>query len=113
MKESIENKQEIENNALINNNINNNINNEKYNKYKEIFDKYKNENENEMISEEALNEILIKYNRKIPRDSKIKYINFNQFIKLMEKENIDISNNDDKKCLSISKLILFLFLLLN
>ena len=76
-----------------------NINKEKYEKYKEMFNKHK--NDEGMISEEGVNEILNECGRKttlkeseelikkITRDTETTSIDFNNFLKLMDKEDFD------------------------
>ena len=103
----------------------NNINKEKYEKYKLMFDKHK--NEDGMISEEGVNEILNECGRKttlkeseelikkINRDTENTSINFENFVKLMDIENsdnIDEKKNENKKQLSTLQIYGFMLLLL-
>ena len=103
----------------------NNINKEKYEKYKVMFDKHK--NEDGMISEEGVNEILNECGRKttikesveliqkINRDTENTSINFENFVKLMDIENsdnIDEKKNENKKQLSTLQIYGFMLLLL-
>ena len=103
----------------------NNINKEKYEKYKIMFDKHK--NEDGMISEEGVNEILNESGRKttlkeseelirkVNRDTNNTSINFENFIKLMDIENsdnLDKNKNENKKQLTNLQIYGFMLLLL-
>ena len=101
-----------------------NINKEKYEKYKEMFDKHK--NEDGFISEEGVNEILNECGRKttlkeseelikkITRDSESTSINFDNFVKLMNIENLDNidGNKNENKPNKLSNLQIYGFMLL-
>ena len=102
-----------------------NINKEKYEKYKKMFDKHK--NEDGMISEEGVNEILNECGRKttlkeseelikkINRDSQNTTINFENFVKLMDIEDMDNiyeNKTENKKQLSNIQIYGFMLLLL-
>ena len=101
-----------------------NINKEKYDKYREMFDKHK--NEEGLISEEGVNEILNECGRKttlkeseelikkITRDSESTTINFDNFVKLMNTENIDNidENKNENKPKKLSNLQIYGFMLL-
>ena len=102
-----------------------NINKEKYEKYKKMFDKHK--NEDGMISEEGVNEILNECGRKttlkeseelikkINRDSQNTTINFENFVKLMDIEDLDNiyeNKTENKKQLSNIQIYGFMLLLL-
>ena len=102
----------------------NTINKEKYEKYKEMFDKYK--NEEGLISEEGVNEILNECGRKtnvkeseelikkITRDTETTTINFDNFVKLMDTEDIDniVENKEEKEPKKLSDVQIYLFMLL-
>ena len=101
-----------------------NINKEKYEKYKEMFDKHK--NEDGLISEEGVNEILNECGRKtslkeseelikkITRDTETTSINFDNFVKLMNTENIDNidGNKNENKSNKLTNLQIYGFMLL-
>ena len=107
-------------------NSNKNMNNEKYAKYKEMYDKYK--NEDGMLSEKGINEILNECGKKttlkeseelikeINKDTDNNTINFENFVKLMDIEDIDnlIGNKkeDNPKTLTQCQIYLFMLLLL-
>ena len=102
------------------------INEEEYAKYKEIFDKYK--NESNLISENEVNNILNECGRKttlkqteelikkVNQDNDRSTIDFNNFVKLMKTENIESlekeQKKDDKKTLTNCQICLFMLLLL-
>ena len=102
----------------------NNINKEKYEKYKEMFDKHK--NEEGLISEEGVNEILNECGRKttlkeseelmkrVTRDTETTTINFDNFVKLMDTEDINNleENQNEPKQLSNIQIYGFMLLLL-
>ena len=102
----------------------NTINKEKYEKYKEMFDKYK--NEEGLISEEGVNEILNECGRKtnvkeseelikkITRDTETTTINFDNFVKLMDTEDIDniVENKEEKEPKKLTDVQIYLFMLL-
>jgi Ca2+-binding EF-hand superfamily protein len=82
------------------------INEEEYAKYKEIFDKYK--NDSNLISENEVNNILNECGRKttlkqteelikkVNQDNDRSTIDFNNFVKLMKTENIDSLEKEKK-----------------
>ena len=101
------------------------INKEKYEKYKEMFDKYK--NKEGLISEQEVNEILNECGRKttvkeseelikkITRDTERNTINFENFVKLMDSEDLDYlkgKNKEKNEPKKISDLQLYGFMLL-
>jgi len=102
------------------------INEEEYAKYKEIFDKYK--NESNVITENEVNSILNECGRKttlkqtgelikkVNQDNERSTIDFNNFVKLMKTENIESLENEqkqnDKKTLTNCQIYLFMLLLL-
>ena len=102
------------------------INEEEYAKYKEIFDKYK--NESNVISENEVNNILNECGRKttlkqteelikkINQDNERSTIDFNNFVKLMKTENIESlekeEDKNEKKTLTNCQIYLFMLLLL-
>ena len=102
------------------------INEEEYAKYKEIFDKYK--NESNLITENEVNNILNECGRKttlkqtgelikkVNQDNERSTIDFNNFVKLMKTENIDSLENEqkqnEKKTLTNCQIYLFMLLLL-
>jgi drug/metabolite transporter (DMT)-like permease len=110
----------------------NDINNEKYAKYKELYDKHK--NEDGLLSEEGVNNILNECGRKttlketedlikkINRDTENSKINFENFVKLMKAEDIDDiidideeknkEENNKPKTLTDCQIYLFMLLLL-
>ena len=101
------------------------INEEEYAKYKEIFDKYK--NESNLITENEVNNILNECGRKttlkqteelikkVNQDNERSTIDFNNFVKLMKTENIDSLENEqkqnEKKTLTNCQICLFMILL--
>lgn len=105
---------------------NENINKEKYIKYKEMYDKHK--NEEGMLSEEGVNEILNECGRKttlkeseelikkINRDTNNTTINFENFVKLMDTKDVDNLESNEKqvtpKSLTQCQIYLFMLLLL-
>ena len=102
------------------------INEEEYAKYKEIFDKYK--NESNLITENEVNSILNECGRKttlkqtgelikkVNQDNERNTIDFNNFVKLMKTENIESLENEqkqnDKKTLTNCQINFFMLLLL-
>ena len=104
----------------------NNINNEKYEKYKEMFDKHK--NEDGLLSEEGVNNILNECGRKTTlkdteelikrytRNTESTSINFDNFIKLMKIEEIDNLEGNEvvekPKTLTDCQIYCFMFFLL-
>ena len=104
----------------------NNINSEKYEKYKEMFDKHK--NEDGMLSEEGINNILNECGRKTTlkeseelikrytRNTENTTINFDNFVKLMKIEEIDnLEENkveEKPKTLTDCQIYFFMFFLL-
>ena len=100
-----------------------NIDSERYSKYKDMFDKHK--NEEGFINNENINEILNEFGRKttIENTSKlIKKINkdkdstdldFDNFVKLMESEDFDsLFNKEEKPIKKLSEIQIYLFMLL-
>ena len=101
-----------------------NINNEKYVKYKEMFDKHK--NEDGMLSEEGVNEILNECGRKttlkeseelikkINRNTGTTSVTFDNFIKLMNSSDVDnlIEKENKPKTLTNCQFYFFMILLL-
>ena len=95
------------------------INQEKYAKYKESFDKHK--NENNKISDKSLNDILNDYGNRLTLEqtqelikqvtgkSDKTEINFDEFVKIMEKENNDDEGNNKIK---IPKSTLYLVMII-
>ena len=104
----------------------NNINSDKYEKYKEMFDKHK--NEDGMLSEEGINNILNECGRKTTlkeseelikrytRNTENTTINFDNFVKLMKIEEIDnLEENkvaEKPKTLTDCQIYFFMFFLL-
>ena len=100
------------------------INNEKYAKYKEMFDKHK--NEDGMLSEEGVNEILNECGRKttlkeseelikkINRNTGTTSVTFDNFIKLMNSSDVDnlIEKENKPKTLTNCQFYFFMILLL-
>ena len=100
-----------------------NIDSEKLSKYKEVFDKHK--NENGFINDQDVNNIFNEYGRKttiedtgelikrISRDTDVNNIDFNNFVKLMESKDFE-SIVDDKKeeAKTLSNIQIYLFMLL-
>ena len=114
MKESLENDFNQENNNLINNDINNKIDL----KYKELFDKYK--DENNLISKNDLKKILSENGIQITLEQSEELIknlnknendklNLNKFAELME--NVNLQETNDNKTLSNFKIFLLFILL--
>ena len=103
----------------------NKIEDEKYSKYKDIFEKHK--NENGFINNDDVNEILNEFGRKttieesnelikkVNRDSEATNIDFDNFVKLMESRDletiIDMKEGPKKKLTDI-QIYLFMLLLL-
>ena len=99
----------------------NNINSEKYEKYKEMFDKHK--NEDGMLSEEGINNILNECGRKTTlkeseelikrytRNTENTTINFDNFVKLMKIEEID--NLEENKVEEKPKTFFYVFFINN
>ena len=91
---------------------------EKNDKYNELFEKYK--NENNMISEENLQEILNEYGRKttseqikqITGNEDFSEITFDQFVQVMEKETNNTLITKQKNEISNTKLYFFIMLFL-
>ena len=113
------------NDELIDNQNEKNIDNERYSKYKNVFDKHK--NEDGYINKEDIHEILNEIGRKttienthelIKRTSKSSEsstIDFDEFVKLMESEDFEEIVNkceQPKKTLSDIQIYLFMLLLL-
>ena len=123
----MENKEENTQNELAfeNNNNKPNIDSERLSKYKDMFDKHK--NENGFINEEDINEILNEYGRKttnrdtselvkrVTQNRESINIDFDNFVKLMESEDFEsIVNKEEppKKGLTDVQIYLFMGLLL-
>ena len=123
----MENKEENPQNELAveNNNNKPNIDSERLSKYKDMFDKHK--NENGFINEEDINEILNEYGRKttnkdtselvkrVTQNRESTNIDFDNFVKLMESEDFEsIVNKEEppKKGLTDVQIYLFMGLLL-
>ena len=123
----MENKEENTQNELAveDNNNKPNIDNERLSKYKDMFDKHK--NENGFINEEDINEILNEYGRKttnkdtselvkrVTQNRESTNIDFDNFVKLMESEDFEsIVNKEEppKKGLTDVQIYLFMGLLL-
>ena len=123
----MENKEENPQNELaVENNSNKpNIDNERLSKYKDMFDKHK--NENGFINEEDINEIFNEYGRKttnkdtselvkrVTQNRESTNIDFDNFVKLMESEDFEsIVNKEEppKKGLTDVQIYLFMGLLL-
>ena len=123
----MENKEENPQNELaVENNSNKpNIDSERLSKYKDMFDKHK--NENGFINEEDINEILNEYGRKttnkdtselikrVTQNRESANIDFDNFVKLMESEDFEsIVNKEEppKKGLTDVQIYLFMGLLL-
>ena len=123
----MENKEENPQNELaVENNSNKpNIDSERLSKYKDMFDKHK--NENGFINEEDINEILNEYGRKttnrdtselvkrVTQNRESTNIDFDNFVKLMESEDFEsIVNKEEppKKGLTDVQIYLFMGLLL-
>ena len=113
------------NDELIDNQNEQNIDSERYSKYKNVFDKHK--NEDGYINKEDIHEILNEIGRKttienthelIKRTSKSSEsstIDFDEFVKLMESEDLEEIVNkyeQPKKTLSDIQIYLFMLLLL-
>ncbi len=101
----------------------NDLNKEKYDKYKELFDKYK--TEDEMISEEGVNNILNECGRKttlkesedlikrINKDTDDNRISFPNFVKLMDSEGFeDIVDQKNNKPKTLTQCQIYLFMLI-
>ncbi len=83
-----------------------NIDSDKYTKYKDMFDKHK--NEEGFINNENMNEILNEYGRKttientnelikkINKDNESTDLDFDNFVKLMESEDFESILNEKK-----------------
>ena len=101
----------------------NDLNKEKYDKYKELFDKYK--NEDEMLSEEGVNNILNECGRKtslkesedlikrINKDTDNNRISFPNFVKLMDEEGFeDIIDQRNNKPKTLTQCQIYIFMLI-
>ena len=87
--------------------VEDNMNNKNYSKYKEMFDKHK--NEDGMLSEEGVNEILNECGRKTSlkeseelikkfnRNTDNTSISFDNFVQLMDSTELDNLNNKENK----------------
>ena len=107
-----------------NNDISENLDSERYTKYKDLFEKHK--NEDGFITHEAVNEIFNECGRKttiedtgelikkINNNSTLTNIDFNNFVKLMESKDWDtiLEKKEDTKKFSNTKIYLFMILLL-
>ena len=100
-----------------------NIDDEKYSKYKDMFDKHK--NQEGFINQEDMNEIFHEFGRKttiedtnelIKRISNCREstnIDFDNFVKLMESEDFEsIVNKDEKPMKTLTQIQIYLFMLL-
>ena len=123
----MENKEENQQNELAIESDKNtqNIDSEKYSKYKDVFDKHK--NENGFINEDDMNEILNEFGRKttnkdtnelikrVTKNRESTNIDFDIFVKLMKSEDFEsIVNKEEppKKGLSDVQIYLIMLLLL-
>ena len=123
----MENKEENQQNELAIESDKNtqNIDSEKYSKYKDVFDKHK--NENGFINEDDMNEILNEFGRKttnkdtnelikrVTKNRESTNIDFDNFVKLMKSEDFEsIVNKEEppKKGLSDVQIYLIMLLLL-
>ena len=122
----MESKEENPQNELVVENDNNkqNIDSERLSKYKDMFDKHK--NEDGFINEEDMNVILNEYGRKttnkdtsefikrVTQNRESTNIDFDNFVKLMESEDFDtiINKEENKKGLTDVQIYLFMLLLL-
>ena len=122
----MESKEENPQNELAVENGNNkqNIDSERLSKYKDMFDKHK--NEDGFINEEDMNVILNEYGRKttnqdtselikrVTQNSESANIDFDNFVKLMESEDFDsiVNKEENKKGLTDVQIYLFMLLLL-
>ena len=109
--------------AIEDDSIKQNINTDRISKYKDMFDKHK--NENGFINQEDMNAILNEFGRKtnveetnefIKRVSNCREstnIDFDNFVKLMESEDFDeIVSKDEKPKKTLSDIQIYLFMLL-
>ena len=100
-----------------------NIDSERYSKYKDMFDKHK--NEEGFINNENINEILNEFGRKttientnklikkINKDKDSTDLDFDNFVKLMESEDFDsLFNKEEKPIKKLSEIQIYLFMLL-
>ena len=123
----MENKEENQQNELAIESDKNtqNIDSEKYSKYKDVFDKHK--NENGFINEDDMNEILNEFGSKttnkdtnelikrVTKNRELTNIDFDNFVKLMKSEDFEsIVNKEEppKKGLSDVQIYLIMLLLL-
>ena len=122
----MESKEENPQNELAVENGNNkqNIDSERLSKYKDMFDKHK--NEDGFINEEDMNVILNEYGRKttnqdtselikrVTQNRESANIDFDNFVKLMESEDFDsiVNKEENKKGLTDVQIYLFMLLLL-
>ena len=103
--------------------VEDNMNNKNYSKYKEMFDKHK--NEDGMLSEEGVNEILNECGRKTSlkeseelikkfnRNTDNTSISFDNFVQLMDSTELDnLNNKENKKTLTNCQIYFFMLLLL-
>ena len=101
-----------------------NIDNDKYTKYKDMFDKHK--NEEGFINNENINEILNEFGRKttientnelikkINKDNESTDLDFDNFVKLMESEDFEsiLNEKTEKPLKTLSDIQIYLFMLL-
>ena len=103
--------------------VEDNMNNKNYSKYKEMFDKHK--NEDAMLSEEGVNEILNECGRKTSlkeseelikkfnRNTDNTSISFDNFVQLMDSTELDnLNGKENKKTLTNCQIYFFMLLLL-
>ena len=103
--------------------VEDNMNNKNYSKYKEMFDKHK--NEDGMLSEEGVNEILNECGRKTSlkeseelikkfnRNTDNTSISFDNFVQLMDSTELDnLNGKENKKTLTNCQIYFFMLLLL-
>ena len=101
-----------------------NIDSDKYTKYKDMFDKHK--NEEGFINNENINEILNEFGRKttientnelikkINKDNESTDLDFDNFVKLMESEDFEsiLNEKSEKPLKTLSDIQIYLFMLL-
>ena len=101
-----------------------NIDSDKYTKYKDMFDKHK--NEEGFINNENINEILNEFGRKttientnelikkINKDNESTDLDFDNFVKLMESEDFEsiLNEKTEKPLKTLSDIQIYLFMLL-
>ena len=101
-----------------------NLDSDKYSKYKDMFDKHK--NEEGFINNENMNEILNEYGRKttientnelikkINKDKESTDLDFGNFVKLMESEDFEsiLNEKTEKPLKTLNDIQIYLFMLL-